>query len=452
MGLRMRLGAALTVMLLATLLLAGTASPSVAGLLWTTSEPSPGGDVLAVGASTPEDGPPVAPAPGPPSRVTPVFPVAAPSPRTAPAPDGLSNIYIGGMHSAHTVRSDGRLQYPDEFYSSFRRYWDWVATTDHDHGIDPANWQEIVQGADGQNDDAFVSLVGYEWSSPNWGHLSVMFKGDPPLPALGLARSADPASDTPRELFDILRRGNGLAGFAHPSLAGCPIDFGKDGDYRDDAVAPLAGIFGFRDTVHWSAMWDYGDGNWVPAAMDGDVEGRGWIRNALDRGYRLGFVGELDMHEKAVDPLSYRYTGVIAGGLTRADIFEALKMRHTYAVRSPGGLGKRILIKADADGHLMGDVFDCESNVLKVTLDGKTDLQRFAQVNVFVNGERVERRAVSGQSLSESFSLILPAGENYAFFEVRAMAANGQVSQAVTSPMYVTVGRPAGSAEVNLTD
>jgi hypothetical protein len=186
--------------------------------------------------------------------------------------------------------------------------------------------------------------------------------------------------------------------------------------------------------------------------MDGDVEGRGWIRNALDRGYRLGFVGELDIHEKAVDPLSYRYTGVIAGGLTRADIFEALKMRHTYAVRSPGGLGKRILIKADADGHLMGDVFDCESNVLKVTLEGKTDLQRFAQVNVFVNGERVERRAVSGQSLSESFSLILPAGENYAFFEVRAMAANGQVSQAVTSPMYVTVGRPAGSAEVNLTD
>ena len=343
------------------------------------------------------------------------------------------------MHSAHTLNSDGRMQYPEEFYSTFRQYWDWIATTDHDYSIDAAKWQDIVQSADARNDEGFVSLIGYEWTSSSWGHMSVIFRGDPPLKADGLASSSDPAYDTPRKLYDFLRLGNGLAAFAHPALPGCSIDFGKEPDYRDDGIAALAGIFGFNDTIHWNAMWDYANGSEAPISVNGATQGTGWIKNALERGYRLGFVGELDMHAKKLDPMSYRYTGVVANGLTREGIFEALRMRHAYAVSSPSGLGKTILLRADADDHLMGDVFNSESNTLKVILRGKTDLERFGLVNVFVNGRIVESRPVSGQNLVESFNVNLPDDDNYAFFEVKALAADGQVSQAITSPMYVVV-------------
>lgn len=321
-----------------------------------------------------------------------VSPTAALPTRAVSAANDLSGIYVGCMHSAHTVESDGKLQYPDEFYPTFRRYWDWIATTDHDYAIDPAKWQDIVRSADAYNDEGFVSLVGYEWTSPNWGHMSVIFKGEPPLQADGLASATDPAYDTPRKLYDFLRLGNGLATFAHPALAGCSIDFGREQDYRDDSVAPLVGMFGYGDTTHWNGTWHYVNGAEVPVLVNGATESRGWIKNALDRGYRLGFVGELDMHEKKLDPMSYRYTGVVTGRLTREDIFEALRTRHTYAVRSPSGVGKRILLRADAGNHLMGDIFNADSNILKVILRGKTDPRAFHA------GKRLREWGDSGES------------------------------------------------------
>ncbi len=117
-----------------------------------------------------------------------------------------------------------------------------------------------------------------------------------------------------------------------------------------------------------------------------------------------------------------------------------MKRRHTYAVRSPSGLGKRILLRADVGNHLMGDIFANESNAIKVTLQGRTDLAQFTLINLFVNGKIAQSRHVSGRDLVENFSFTLADGDNYTFFEVEALSADGQVSQAFTSPMYVTVG------------
>lgn len=369
--------------------------------------------------------------------------VRATSPITTAAPptNEINNVYIGSLHSGHTRISDGQLQYPEEFYPTFKRIWDWVSTTDHDYLIDAAEWERTIRSSD-TNNAGFVSLVGYEWTSSDWGHISVVFKGVPPSKDGGLADSRKQAYDSPHKLYDFLRMGNGLAAFAHPALRGCGVDFSRDMSYRDDDIAPLVGLFGDDDTNHWNATYDYSDGTEVPAVPVGRGNVSGWIKSALDRGYHLGFVGELDMHGREIDAKSYRYTGIVAGALTRDGIFEGLSKRHTYAVRSPSGLGRRILIRAEARKHLMGDAFSSHSNRLEVVLRGTTDLESFSAVNVFVNGQIVESRSLSGQKLSEDFAVDLPRHDNYTFFEVRATAANGDVSQAITSPMYVTVEPP----------
>lgn len=371
-------------------------------------------------------------------------PSPAPSPALTaarPAVGGVSNIYIGCMHSAHTLYSDGRLEYPGEFYSTFKPYWDWIATTDHDYLLSPEEWQNTIENANAYNSKDFVSFAGYEWTSSVWGHLSVVYRGEPPSKASVLASSSNPAYDSPRKLYAFIGTADCLAAFAHPAFSGFPIDFNRESDYRNDAVAGLVCMFGFRNRNHWNASWDYADGRSIPVPGVDSVYAGGWIKTALDRGYRLGFVGALDLHQKTIDPMSYRYTGVVADSLTRPGVFEALKRRHTYAVRSPSGLGKRILLRAEAGNHLMGDIFANESSAIKVTLQGKTDLAQFTLVNLFVNGKIAQSRDVSGHDLVENFDFRLADGNNYTFFEVRALSADGQVSQAFTSPMYVTVGK-----------
>ena len=353
----------------------------------------------------------------------------------------LSNIYIGCLHSAHTKYSDGRLLYPGEFYSLFRQIWDWVATTDHDIYLDTLKWQDMVKNSNDYNRKDFVSFFGYEWTSSIWGHLSVVFKGDPPSKTSVQGKSSDPDYDNPQKLSAFLDTADGLAVFAHPTLSGLSIDFNRESDYKNDAVACLVGIFGINNTIHWNATWDYADGRTIPVPGAESAYDGGWIKKALNRGYRLGFVGALDLHKKEINPMSYRYTGVVADSLTREGIFKALKERHTYAVMSPSGLGKRILLRADAGNYLMGDIFASESTMINVTLQGKTDLAQFTLINLFVNGKIVQSRVVSGRDLVEDFSFTLVEGDNYTFFEVRALSVDGQVSQAFTSPMYVTVSQ-----------
>ncbi len=183
--------------------------------------------------------------------------------------------------------------------------------------------------------------------------------------------------------------------------------------------------------INWDNTWGYAGG---------------LVKTALERGYRLGFVGELDLHlyrkDKEINTRKYCYTGVVADNLTREDIFEALKARHTYAVWSPFGLGKKILVKATSGNHLMGDIFTIDSDTLTVTLQGKTDLTQFTLVNLIVNGRIVESRTMSKSDFVEEFSVKVPDGDNYVFCEVVALSPQGpEASHAFTSPMYVTVGK-----------
>jgi hypothetical protein len=371
------------------------------------------------------------------------------------APDEeLSDIYIGAVHSLHTAYSDGAASYPEGFYSMLKPIWDWAATTDHDFMLSGEEWKSIVRNARLQTDEKFVSLVGYEWTAlprgtlPSLGHMSVVFRRHDGLGDKVPASASDPLYDSPEKLYPTVRAMDGLAVFAHPNRDEARFDFNDDATYRDDSVARLVSVV--NGGIFWSRNWEYASGSGIYSRWKAtESSDSGWPRLALDRGYRLGFVGEYDGHAEAIEPARYGYTGVVAGSLTPDGIFDGLKARNTYAVHSPHGVGKRILLKATSNGFLMGDSFRAGPNPLEIRLRGKTDLPGFSVVSLVVNGKIVEERPLSGKKIFEEFSVLLPAGEHYAFFVVLAenadapgvQASGHRRSMAFTSPMFVTVER-----------
>ena len=105
-------------------------------------------------------------------------------------------------------------------------------------------------------------------------------------------------------------------------------------------------------------------------------------------GYKLGIIGGSDAHIYPLgslmpDPYHYEIappyhcygtalTAVYAPGLTREDIFEGIKNRHTYATS-----GERILLEFEMDGHPMGSEYAtsrCPS--IEVTVGGTNTVKK----------------------------------------------------------------------------
>jgi hypothetical protein len=79
------------------------------------------------------------------------------------------------------------------------------------------------------------------------------------------------------------------------------------------------------------------------------------VRDALARGYRLGFVGSGDSHDghpglvHLADERSGGLAGILATERTREAVLEALRARRSYATNGP-----RIVLDVTLDGKPMG--------------------------------------------------------------------------------------------------
>jgi hypothetical protein len=80
-----------------------------------------------------------------------------------------------------------------------------------------------------------------------------------------------------------------------------------------------------------------------------------FVRDALDRGYRLGFVGSGDHHDGhpgayQVSPQMGGLAAILADELTREGVLEALRARRVYASNGP-----RMLLRTALGSHRMGE-------------------------------------------------------------------------------------------------
>jgi hypothetical protein len=262
------------------------------------------------------------------------------------APDA-PRLYWADLHG-HSQLSDGSGT-PEDYFTYARDVsgLDAAALTDHDHwGIEfldehPAMWDEIRAAtirfhAPGQ----FVTLLGYEWTSLLHGHRHILyFEDDGPV-----LSSFDDRYQTPHQLWDALR-GRPAFTFAHHS-AGGPI--ATNWRYRPDpALEPITEIV----SVHGSS-----EAPDSPMPIYDPVAGN-FVRDVLDDGVRLGFIGSGDSHDGQPGvsyrgmPFGFGLAAIRAEELSREEIRHALGARRVYATN-----GARIFLDVSIDGAPMGSV------------------------------------------------------------------------------------------------
>lgn len=259
----------------------------------------------------------------------------------------VADIHWGDLHG-HSNLSDGTGT-PEEFFRYARDVsgLDVVSLTDHDHWgmlfLDehPALWQEIRETTEAFNaPGTFVTVLGYEWTSWIHGHRHVLYFGDDG-PVLS---SIDERYETPTQLWDALREQNLPAmTFAHHS-AGGPVatnwKFAPDPQF--EPVTEVASVHGSSEAPD------------APQTIYKPLEGN-FVRDVLDQGHRLGFVGSGDSHDghpglaHEVSPRMGGLAAILTGDLSRKGVREALMSRRTYATNGP-----RIILRCALDGNRMG--------------------------------------------------------------------------------------------------
>lgn len=304
----------------------------------------------------------------------------------------------------HTLLSDGDGD-PANAFASMRSWGlDVAAITDHAttgklgadcaacgeiSGIDEAEWQRVQALADAENTDGgFVAVRGFEWSSPQLGHMNVWFSatwtdpltcgavdaesvgafflhegGDdvPPemaTPAGSLLRSSPTAGVSMTGFYDWLAAdpsrpvlgggADGIAGFNHPGREG-----GRFGFFRYDPR--------LASRVVSMELFNRGEDylfEQTPRAPSPLVE-------CLDKGWRVGLTGVTDEHgTNWGQPDGKGRTGLWVRELTRAGVREAMAARRFFCTREKG-----LRMDASLKGVAMGGTVAHTSGVVPVSVD-----------------------------------------------------------------------------------
>jgi hypothetical protein len=304
---------------------------------------------------------------------------------------------------------------------------DWVGCCDHDNGGGKEySWWTIQKLTDVfYTPGRFAPMFSYERSVryPD-GHRNVIFvqRGIRPLPrfdpwSLGTLAEEDRPEHTAdtQMLYAYLRQFNGVVA-SHTSATWMGTDW-RDNDpdlepaveiYQGDrqnyerADAPRANSE--RDSI----------GGWRP---------KGFVSQALDKGYKLGFEASSDHISTHIS-----YACLYVKDLTRESVLAALKERHIYAATDD------ILADVESGPHMLGEVFSTRDlPTLKINLRGNSP---FAKVSIIRDGKYVYTATPHVQNVELSWRDEQPNKGKMSYYYVRGEQENGELVW--VSPLWIT--------------
>ncbi len=263
-------------------------------------------------------------------------------------------LFWGNIH-CHSIFGDG-IRLPEEVYDFARNesFLDIFALTDHTEAITKGQWSYFKEVTNDYNEAGrFVTFVGGEWTSPQYGHRNFIYPGDDGP----ILRCNDPAQDTLQKIYAIARSTGGLIVANHTASFGHTTNWDNGHDPEVERLVEVYSIGGINEMV-------FGLGpRFKNRSKDKEVVGSHAV-DGLKRGFRLGMIGTGDdhdgrpgdaLHQLQTKPEDYKYLrgpglmGVWAEELTRASVFNALWNRHVF-----GTTNNRTLLKFTINGHLMG--------------------------------------------------------------------------------------------------
>jgi hypothetical protein len=326
--------------------------------------------------------------------------------------------YFGYFH-AHSNLSDGTGS-PDEAYTSARTAGlDFFALTDHGELLLLWPWDDKWEQERSAADRAdapgeFAALCGFEWSSPLYGHVTVMNSDD---------YTDCVSSFRLGQLYDWLAdRPDSFAEFNHPG-------------YYAEAVADLQHFHLFENAVNQVVgveCWN-GDAGFDRYYYAGNWDGpESYLDRANLNGWRVGPLGGEDNHGTDWGRMGRFRTGVQATELTREGIAEAFMSRRFYATEDDN-----LCLDFRCGGYPMGSMLDGEARVFEVRASDR-DGEAFEEARLYRNGQLIESRAVTGGDVFEVFEDA--AGEDAYYYVIVKQAddsdTNGRHDEAISSPIW----------------
>ncbi|AQQ71007.1 hypothetical protein SMSP2_01371 [Limihaloglobus sulfuriphilus] len=258
---------------------------------------------------------------------------------------------------------------------------DFCATTDHDFDYDRPQWQfNGEQTRQNHDPGRFVTFLAQEWTSSQnqpatpegfcrYGHHNLIFL-DPYHKRFYNAYAGD---ISPRELWKQLEKDkvdficipHQLADWQHKGKANPP----KDWNYVDEKYQPVAEIFQTRASYEYlGCPRQSGQG----APFKGN-----YLQDAWEKGIIIGVIASPD-HGGGNGKV-----GVWAESLTRKDIFEAVKARHTFGTSCP-----KMSLFFRSNEAIMGDKTQKRSGAIPFEIRA-TALQDIKEVVIFRNNSIV---------------------------------------------------------------
>lgn len=344
-----------------------------------------------------------------------------------PAPEAgtaRAGVIFGDLHQ-HTMLSDG-LGTPEEVLLAARHSLghDFVAITDHDtlsrRALGPATWAALCETVEAAYEPGrFATLHAYELTGPRkpgLGHKCVIF----------------PDADLPERLPEKERAAQESAWRRYGALA-VPHHTGwtgTDAEHHDADRQPVWEVCSLHGVYE-----DEKRATAFPPRPDVVLEGE-FVRTALDKGLRFGFVGGTDSHgllwhhgiSPRRDPRRTGLTGIPGAVATREAIFEALGERRCYATT-----GARIVLRVDLDGAPMGASLPGDARgELNVEVEGTASL---TSVELVRRGSDERLRGTQGRRCVCSILVGLREGLSWDYLYVRVTQRDGEM--AWSSPIFL---------------
>ena len=326
--------------------------------------------------------------------------------------------YFGLLH-AHTNLSDGLGSVEEAFaYAADVENLDFFAVTDHSNSLEnagagaiamdgtavSADWAAGKQAALAATNDTFVGIFGFEMSwqeGKRLGHLSTFNTPG------WQSRDQQEFTDTPAALESYYK--------ALASVPGSVSQFNHPG-------AALGDFEGFS---HCSAEYDAVITLLEIAGEDGVVDCT-YYNQALDNGWHVAPTNNQTTHGGSWTDSGAR-TVALAGALTEAELYDAMKNRRVYATQDSD-----LAVYYTLNGAVMGSVIPgTENPSIRVFLEDPTD-DAIGNVEVVADGGKVVARQ-RVDTACRTLELSVPGG--YGYYYLRITQPDGDI--AVTAPVWL---------------